>query len=407
MVTVKPGVPDRSALPHPSVAADCLAPPEPDAVIREARRRQRRRWLLVAAGVAITAVLVATVATALGQGGQPRSPLPSRPIPAPTLRRPPAAPPATGIQPEQPGSLAIAPDGGLYVADDTRNQILERLPDGRFRVVAGNGKAGFSGDGGPATEAEIDDPGGMAVAGNGTLYFADVGNNRVRAVSPAGIMSTVAGNGQVGWVPDGTPALDAPISALAVAFSPAGQLTISDGQQVLALAADGTLTSVLGNDSPEQGLVGTGGPAVDASADGADGLAFDAAGDLFVFGFATKTMLMVDPEGTLTSLPGSIYPRGYGGLVAAPGGTVLAMDEVSVVRLSPTGEQTVVTFPHQYRGTDRFLGVRNFSPAGIAVAADGTVYVDTSPNGGFANASAIAMISPNGHPALLWRSAHP
>ncbi len=86
------------------------------------------------------------------------------------------------IAPKRPEALALAPGGDLYIADDIRNQVLERLPDGRFRVVAGNGTTGYSGDGGPATEAEIDDPGGMAVSSDGTLYFADSGNDRVRAV---------------------------------------------------------------------------------------------------------------------------------------------------------------------------------------------------------------------------------
>jgi hypothetical protein len=292
----------------------------------------------------------------------------------------------------------------LYVADDTRHQILERLPDGRFRIVAGNGTAGFSGDGGRAIDAEIDDPGGMAVAADGTLYFADIANARVRAVSPAGIITTVAGNGRQGWVPNGTPAVDASLlDPTAVTFSPSGRLYIADGEQVLVLEANGTLTGVLGNRSPEPGLEGVDGPATDASADGADGLAFNAAGDLFVFGLDTKSILVVDHQGTLTTLPGEISPRGYGGLVSASDGTVLAMGELSVVRLSPAGEQTLVTFPHRFDGADTFLGVRNFSPAGIATAPDGAIYVDTNPGGGFADTSAIAAIAPSGRPSLLWR----
>ncbi|HEY1734100.1 MAG TPA: hypothetical protein VGG23_06595, partial [Acidimicrobiales bacterium] len=369
----------------------------------EARRRQRRRWLLVAGIVAIVAVVVATVTTALA--GESRStPLPHPRLPA---GRPAPVVSAAGTQPKAPGSLAVGPGGVLYVADDTRHQILERLPNGRFRIVAGNGTAGFSGDGGPAVDAEIDDPGGMAVATDGTLYFADVANARVRAVSSAGIITTVAGNGRQGWVADGTPAVDARLlDPTAVTFSPSGQLYIADGEQVLVLDADGTLTSVLGNQSPEGGLVGVGGPATDASADGAEGLAFDAAGDLFVFGFGTKSILMVDPRGMLTSPPGGIYPRGYGSLVSAPDGTVLAMGELSIVRLSATGEQTLATFTHRLDGADGFLGVRNFSPAGIATAPDGTIYVDTNPDGGFADTSAIAAIAaiaPSGRPSLLWR----
>lgn len=89
--------------------------------------------------------------------------------------RPPAKPSSATVVPRQPGPLALGANGELYVADDALNDILARLPDGRFKVVAGTGKPGYSGDGGPATEAELDRPLGMAVAPDGTLYFADAG----------------------------------------------------------------------------------------------------------------------------------------------------------------------------------------------------------------------------------------
>jgi serine/threonine-protein kinase len=84
------------------------------------------------------------------------------------------------------------------------------LPGGRFQVIAGSGTAGFSGDGGPAASASLNDPGGITVARSGTLYFAGMGNNRIRAVSPSGVIATVAGTGRWGgWVANGTPALRA------------------------------------------------------------------------------------------------------------------------------------------------------------------------------------------------------
>lgn len=99
------------------------------------------------------------------------------------------------------GALAqLRPGRGL-------NEILQVLPGGRFAVIAGNGKADFSGDGGPAARASLNDPGGIAVARSGTLYFAEMGNNRIRAVSASGTIITVAGTGRWGgWVASGTPA---------------------------------------------------------------------------------------------------------------------------------------------------------------------------------------------------------
>ena len=88
----------------------------------------------------------------------------------------------------------MSSNGDLYIADGSLND-LGRLSSGTFRVIAGNGKVGFSGDGGPAVEAELDDPQGIVAGPNGTIDFADSGNNRVRSISPNGTITTVAGDG--------------------------------------------------------------------------------------------------------------------------------------------------------------------------------------------------------------------
>ena len=88
------------------------------------------------------------------------------------------------VVPKAPGSLAIGPNGNLFIADDGRDQVLERLPNGKFVVVAGDGKRGFSGDGGPALDAELDYPGAIAFGPDGALYIVDEANNRVRRVAP-------------------------------------------------------------------------------------------------------------------------------------------------------------------------------------------------------------------------------
>ena len=96
----------------------------------------------------------------------------------------------------------------------------------------------------------------MAVSSDGTLYFAESGNDRIRAVSPS-VITTIVGDGQNSpWVADGTPALGAALAApAAVALSPTGLLYIADSQQVLALQANGTLTNILGSQKPlYQGL---------------------------------------------------------------------------------------------------------------------------------------------------------
>lgn len=319
---------------------------------------------------------------------------------SPTTHTPAAS---AGAAPVRPTALAAAGSGGLYIADPVRNQILERLADGRFVVVAGTGRAGFSGDGGPAAAASLDDPSGMAVGPDGSLYFADQANHRVRVVSADGLIRTGAGggpSGASGFVTAGTPATRAAFDPSDVTFGPSGRLYIATGDQVLRMEADATLTPVVGAPGPYQGLHGVGGPAVEASADGANGIAFDSAGDLYLSGFNTKALLMVRPDGILTDPLGGrgFYPRGDGGLVPDGHGGVVAMDTQAVLALSPTGARTVLSFQDA-----AFHGIRGFSPNGIAAGRDGTVYVDTFYGNGYADRSAIAAIAGDGKSShLLW-----
>lgn len=345
------------------------------------------------AAVAAGSVTVALLASTGAAGTRVR--VISPPVTAPSSG-------AASVVPVRPEAMAVGPNGNLYVADDGRDQILERLPDGRFVVVAGNGRPGFSGDGGPAVAAELDDPTGMAFAADGTLYFADQANYRVRALLPDGTIETVAGGGSSGtsgFVTTGTAARRALFNPYDVTVGPHGRLYIATGEQVLRLDTDARLTVVVGSPSAPAGLYGIGGSATAGSADGADGIAFDSAGNLYLAGFNTKSLLMVTPGGTLTEPPdvGALYPRGNGGLVATPAGAVLAMDTERVLTISPSGTQTYISFQD---GT--FDGITGFSPNGIAVGPDGTVYMDTYIGNGYADRSAIAAISPQYAVRLLW-----
>jgi DNA-binding beta-propeller fold protein YncE len=95
------------------------------------------------------------------------------------------------------GSTSVAPDGngGFYIASPNQNRVYRVAADGRLSFVAGNGIRGFSGDGGPATSAQLDGPIGVAVDSEGNLFIVDTGNSGIRKVTPDGIISTVAGNG--------------------------------------------------------------------------------------------------------------------------------------------------------------------------------------------------------------------
>ncbi len=372
-----------------------------EALFREARmleRRRRRRYamlvLLACAAVAVAVyAIVATSGAARSAAGSSSAGLPV----------------GARVVPKQPSSLAVGPGGRLYIADDARNQILEWTGHGTFRVVAGSGRAGFSGYGGPALRARLDQPGGMTVAPGGTLYFADTGNGRIRAISPAGTITTIAGDGApaIGrdyWVANDTEALHTALgSPNDVTIGPHGDLYFDGGaNEVLRLHRNGMLSIVAGGRNDFAGINGIGGPATKASPDGPFGLAFNSHGDLFINGNDTKTLLMVTPSGRMTLPIGrqGFYPRGPGGLLTTSTGAVVAMNDLSVVRLSSHNVRTVVSLWDR-----RIPRVGAFEINGVAPAPDGGFYADTDAGNGFALATALADIHPDGRVQLLWLSA--
>ena len=356
--------------------------------------------------LAALALAIAGCASPVSRAAHAQGPPTTTALP-PATTAPPATLPAARVigHLQRPSALAVGPGGQLYLADDGLNEILQALPAGRFAVIAGNGKAGFSGDGGPAVSASLNDPGGIAVARSGTLYFADMGNNRIRAVSPSGVISTVAGTGRPGpwWVPSGTPALKARlVSPADVAIGPDRALYIADAgaNEILKMTRAGRLILVAGT-RRFAGVWGIGRQATGASPDGPDGLAFDRAGDLFAAGGNTKTLLMITPGGIMT-LPdgtGGFYPRGNGGLATAPGGAVLAMNTQQIDRVTSHGIQAIYNLPAHPR-----VGIQGFLPDGIAIAPNGTLYLDTWRGNGWASKTALIAIQPGGTVRVIWQS---
>ncbi|MBN1170986.1 MAG: hypothetical protein JXA67_02325 [Micromonosporaceae bacterium] len=143
-----------------------------------------------------------------------------------------------------PQQLALGPDQTLYIADSFLFRVLALSPNGTLSVVAGTGVEGFSGDGGPAIEATLRQLGGLAVGADGTVYLGDLGNQRVRAVSPAGTISTVAGTGAPQLTAaSGTATQIAVPSPNSLAVDPDGALWIADGL-VLHRVSAGQLVTI-------------------------------------------------------------------------------------------------------------------------------------------------------------------
>lgn len=128
-----------------------------------------------------------------------------------------------------PTALALDGAGNLFASLAGGSVISKIAPDGTVSTVAGTGDAGFSGDGGPATSAQLAHPDGIAVAADGTLYIGDRLNDRVRKVAPDGTISTIAGTGARGLSGDGGPALEAKLGYVSrVQLDPEGGLLIAD-----------------------------------------------------------------------------------------------------------------------------------------------------------------------------------
>ena len=137
--------------------------------------------------------------------------------------------PATSAQLAFTFGIAVDAAGNLYIADTDNHRIRKVTPAGIISTAAGNGTIGYSGDGGPATSAEFGNARGVAVDAAGNLYIADYGYSCIRKVTPAGVISTAAGSGNQGYYGDGGPATSAELNgAYAVAVDAAGNLYIAD-----------------------------------------------------------------------------------------------------------------------------------------------------------------------------------
>jgi sugar lactone lactonase YvrE len=230
--------------------------------------------------------------------------------------------PATSAELNGPAGVALDPAGNLFIADANQNCIRKVDPTGTITTVAGNGIVhcdavngcnAFSGDDGPATNAQLNWPNGVAVDRAGNLLIADAGHNRIRKVDTAGTITTVAGTGSVscgssycgGFSGDGGPATSARLSNPAgVAADAAGNLFIADtsNQRLREVDTAGIIATVAGNGTTSFG--GDTGPGTSAQLKGPSGVALDLAGNLFIPDAGNNRIRMVDSAGTITTVAG-------------------------------------------------------------------------------------------------------
>lgn len=253
--------------------------------------------------------------------------------------------PATAAQLDSPQGLALDSAGTLYIADTNNHRIRKlALSTGLITTIAGTGRAGFSGENAAALTAQLDTPTALAVDTAGNLYLADTRNQRVRRITPSGVISTLAGNGTQGLAGDNGPATSASIdSPGGLAVDVAGNIYVADthNQRIRGVSAStGIITTVAGSSLTPglPSLSGDNGPAVQASLALPRGLALDGAGNLYVADSAHQRIRRIAPDGTITTLAGQGTEAFAGDNAPA---TSASLDSPRSIALSPANQVTV------------------------------------------------------------------
>jgi sugar lactone lactonase YvrE len=210
------------------------------------------------------------------------------------------------------GGVYVDASGNMYVTDQTNERVRKVDLLGNISTIAGSGTAGFSGDGGHATAARISHPSDVVVDAAGKVYFSDLNNNRIRMVS-GGAITTVAGNGAGAYTGDGGPASAAALdNPCGLCMDASGKIYIATRYAIRIFnTATGIITTCAGNGTP--GFSGDGGPATNAQFNGVNFFAMDAANNLYISDNGNHRIRKVSTSGTITTIAGSASGPGFSG----------------------------------------------------------------------------------------------
>lgn len=275
--------------------------------------------------------------------------------------------PAVNASLSFPAGVALDPFGNLYISEFGNHRIRRVTPDGAISTYAGNGTGGYSGDGGAATAAALYAPTHLAADVAGNVFLVDHKNNRVRKVSPSGVISTVAGNGTAGFSGDGGLAVNAALKfSLAglvsgIAVDASGNLYIADSenQRIRKVTTAGVISTYAGVGI--SGYSGDGGSAAAARFYGPQGLALDTAGNLYVADAYNNRIRKISAVGIISTVAGN-GNRAFSG----DGGpaTAAALGNQSAVTVDATGNLYVVDTLN--------ARIRKVSPGGTISTIAGT-----------------------------------
>jgi trimeric autotransporter adhesin len=296
---------------------------------------------------------------------------------------------ATVAELYHPAGVVVDNIGNIYISDLQNGRVRKVNTTGVISTYAGNGVSSYSGDGGPATAAELRYPYGLALDNTGNLYISDNSNNRIRKVDAAGIISTYAGNGVEGYTGDGGSATAAELALpFGLAIDVSDNLYIADysSSHIRKVNTIGIISTIAGISLA--GYAGDGGPATASELDGPQGVAVDGIGNVYIADYINNRIRFINTSGIISTIAGNGFGAPFAGGYSGDGGAATSAELYNPTDVKVDGLGNI------YIADDDNIRVRVVNLNGIISTYTGIGDGGYSGNGGPATSAEIS--SPQG-----------